>query len=62
MVKQEITDKLYEFSQDGNSCTILEPRPPTGTIICGMKIDIAPRFPRSDMDGAIISVKRQICA
>ncbi len=28
MVKQEITDKLYEFSQDGNSCTILEPRPP----------------------------------
>ncbi len=28
MVKQKITDKLYEFSQDGNSCTILEPRPP----------------------------------
>lgn len=28
MVKQKITGKLYEFSQDGNSCTILEPRPP----------------------------------
>lgn len=58
----ENTD-LYQFTDEGNSCQILDPATPRHWYnYYGMKTGIVPRFPRPVMAGAISSAKKQICA
>ena len=55
--------KLYEFTDEGNSCKILcRKHRGTGITIYGMKIAIAHKFLKSGMAGAIILVKTLTCA
>ena len=55
--------KLYEFTDEGNSCKILCPETPRyWYTIYGMKIAIAHKFLKSGMAGAIILVKTLTCA
>lgn len=51
---ERMEKKIYEFTNDGNSCVIYDAsRQGTGLTICGMKTATARRFPRTGMDAAI---------
>ena len=45
--------KIYEFTNDGNSCVIYDAKPPRYWFICGMKTATVRRFPRTGMGAAI---------